>query len=62
MAGTTEDEFLQIGSQLQGFYLRSSELTCMANRLVDAVSGERVLSLVERLRQMISDMEAYLAR
>lgn len=61
MAGTTEDEFLQIGSQLQGFYLRSAELTSMASRLVDAVSGERVQSLVERLRQMIADMEAYLA-
>lgn len=61
MAGTTEDEFLQIGSQLQGFYLRSAELTSMASRLVDTVSGERVQSLVERLRQMIADMEAYLA-
>ncbi|HEY3309889.1 MAG TPA: hypothetical protein VGJ93_15665 [Desulfuromonadaceae bacterium] len=61
LAGTTEDEFLQIGSQLQGFYLRSSELTSMASRLVDAVSGERVQCLVERLRQMIADMEAYLA-
>lgn len=61
MAGTTEDEFLQIGSQLQGFYLRSADLTSMANRLVDAVSGERVQNLVERLRRMIADMEAYLA-
>ena len=61
MAGTTEDEFLQIGSQLQGFYLRSSELTSMANHLVDVVSGERVQPLVERLRQMIAGMEAYLA-
>ena len=61
MAGTTEEEFLQIGSQLQGFYLRSAELTSMAGRLVDAVSGERVQSLVERLRRMIADMEAYLA-
>jgi len=61
MAGTTEDEFLQIGSQLQEFYLRSADLTSMANRLVDAVSGERVQNLVERLRRMIADMEAYLA-
>ena len=61
MAGTTEDEFLQIGSQLQGFYSRSSELTSLANRLVDVVSGERLQSLVERLRQMIAGMEAYLA-
>ena len=61
MAGTTEDEFLQIGSQLQGFYLRSAELTSMANRMVSTVSGERVESLVDRLRRMIADMEAYLA-
>lgn len=61
MAGTTEDEFLQIGSRLQDFYLRSSEITAMANRLVDAVSGERVHSLIERLRRMMADMEAYLA-
>ncbi len=60
MAGTTEDEFLQIGSQLQGFYLRSEELTSMANRLVETVSGERVESLVDRLRQMIAGMETYL--
>lgn len=61
MAGTTEDEFLQIGSRLQEFYLRSSEITTMANRLVDAVSGERVQLLIERLRRMMADMEAYLA-
>ena len=60
MAGTTEDEFLQIGSQLQGFYLRSAELTSMANRLVETVSGERVESLIDRLRQMIAGMETYL--
>ena len=61
MAGTTEDEFLQIGSQLQGFYQRSSEITSMANRLVDTVSGESLQSLVERLRGMMADTEAYLA-
>jgi len=61
MAGTTEDEFLQIGSHLQDFYQRSSEITSMANRLVDVVSGERLQSLVERLRRMMADTEAYLA-
>jgi methyl-accepting chemotaxis protein len=61
LAGTTEDEFLQIGSQMQDFYLRSSEITSMANQLVDSVSGEQVQFLIDRLRQMLNDMEAYLA-
>ncbi|MBI2353427.1 MAG: methyl-accepting chemotaxis protein [Deltaproteobacteria bacterium] len=61
MAGTTEDEFLQIGSQLQDFHQRSSEITSMANRLMEAVSGNQALSLIERLRRMMADTEAYLA-
>jgi len=60
MAGTTEDEFLQIGSLLQGFYQRSSEITGMSNRLVEAVSGESVQSIIAQLRQTMADMEAYL--
>lgn len=61
MAGTTEDEFLQLGSRLQDFYLRSSDITSMANQLVDTVSGERTLRVIDRLRGMVADMEAYLA-
>jgi methyl-accepting chemotaxis protein len=61
LAGTTEDEFLQIGSQMQDFYQRSSEITTMANQLVESVSGEQVHSLIDHLRQMMGDMEAYLA-
>ncbi len=61
MAGTTEDEFLQIGSQLQSFYQRSAEISGMAKELVSVVSGENVFSLTSRLQQMMADMEAYLA-
>lgn len=61
MAGTTEDEFLQIGSQLQSFYQRSAEISGMANQLVSVVSGENVVSLTSRLQQMMVDMEEYLA-
>jgi methyl-accepting chemotaxis protein len=60
MAGTTEDEFLQIGSQLQSFYQRSADISVMANQLVTAVSGESVVSLTLRLRQMMADIEEYL--
>lgn len=61
LAGTTETEFLQIGSQLQDFHQRSSEITALANRLVESVSGDQVHVVISRLRQIMSDMEAYLA-
>jgi methyl-accepting chemotaxis protein len=61
MAGTTEEEFLQIGSQLQSFYQRSADITGMANQLVSVVSGDTMTSLTARLQQMMVDMEAYLA-
>ncbi|MFZ4860206.1 MAG: methyl-accepting chemotaxis protein, partial [Desulfuromonadaceae bacterium] len=61
MAGTTENEFLQIGSEVQGFYQRSSEITVKSNQLLEVVSGERVQTLTGRLQQMMADMEAYLA-
>jgi methyl-accepting chemotaxis protein len=60
LAGATEDEFLQIGSQLQDFHRRSSDVSVMANQLVDVVSGDQTKMLIGRLREMIADMEAYL--
>lgn len=61
MAGSTEDEFLQIGSELQGFYQRSAELTQVSSRLVEIVSGDRIRFLTDSLRQMMADMGAYLS-
>jgi len=61
MAGTTEDEFLQIGSMLQSFYQRSADISGMANQLVSVVSGDNVASLTFRLQQIMADMEEYLA-
>lgn len=61
LAGATENEFLQIGSKLQDFYQRSSELTNLANRLVDAVAGDQAHTLTERLRHMLSDMDTYMS-
>jgi methyl-accepting chemotaxis protein len=61
VASTTEDEFLQIGSQMQSFYQRSVDISRMANQLVDAVSGDRLQVLIGRLQQMLQNMESYLA-
>jgi methyl-accepting chemotaxis protein len=60
LAGATEDEFLQIGSQLQDFYLRSSAISNLANQLVEVVSGDQTQALIDRLREMLADMESYL--
>jgi len=60
LAGTTEDEFLRIGAQMQDFYQRSLEITTTANQLIEAVSGPQTRMVIERLRQMMGDMEAYL--
>lgn len=60
MAGTTENEFLQIGSEVQGFYQRSSVITSTSNELVEVVSGEAGQTLTLRMQQMMSDMKAYL--
>lgn len=60
MAGTTENEFLQIGARLQSFYQRSADISAMSGQLVSVVSGEGVTSLTYRLQQMMADMEEYL--
>ena len=61
MAGTTEDEFLQIGSRLQEFYFRTAEISSLATRLVEIVSGEQSHTLIERLRRIMADMNSYLS-
>jgi methyl-accepting chemotaxis protein len=61
-AGATENEFLQIGEQMEGVHQRSGEISRLANHLVDVASGQRMQTLLERLRQMMRDMEDYLAK
>lgn len=60
LAGTTEDEFLQIGSRLQSLYQRSADISATAGQLVEVVTGEHVVALSQRLQQMMSEMENYL--
>ncbi len=60
LAGSTEREFLQIGSQMQGIYQRSLVLTQTARRLVEVASSERIQILMDKLRQILQEMEAYL--
>lgn len=61
LASDTEHDFLQIGSQMQGMYQRTNELSGTANQLVEAASGEHIRSLMGRLHRILLEMETYLA-
>ncbi|MEE4136644.1 MAG: hypothetical protein V2I32_11240, partial [Desulforhopalus sp.] len=60
MAGSTEKEFLRIGGALHQVYAKSLEVTETSKKLVEVASGERIPPLVEKLAQIIADMENYL--
>jgi methyl-accepting chemotaxis protein len=61
LAGTTEREFLQIGTRMQGIYQRSLTLSQTAYQLVEVASGERLQTLIDRLREILDEMNNYLA-
>lgn len=60
LAGATENEFLQIGSKMQGVHQRAATLSQTAQNLVEVASGEGIQTLIEQLRQILSEMETYL--
>lgn len=60
LAGATEREFLQIGSDMQAIYQRAATLSQTAHTLVEVASGDRVHSLIAQLRQILAEMETYL--
>ena len=60
LAGATEQEFLQIGSQLQEIYQHSLTLSQTAHQLVETASGERLRTLIDRLREIFQEMNTYL--
>lgn len=60
LAGATEHEFLNIGSRMQEMYQQSLTLVETAQHLVETASGERLQSLIERLREILLEMANYL--
>ncbi|MGD9947284.1 MAG: hypothetical protein AB7U29_02255 [Desulfobulbus sp.] len=60
LAGSTEQEFLRIGSQMQNAYLHTMQLSQTARQLVDIAGGKRISELMEQLRRMLSEMARYL--
>ncbi|MDD2463872.1 MAG: hypothetical protein PHI97_07720 [Desulfobulbus sp.] len=60
LAGSTEQDFLRIGRQMQEAYLHTMELSQTARQLVDIAGGGRIAELMEQLRRMLSEMARYL--
>ncbi len=58
----TEDQFLELGRQLQDFSQRSAGISATACSVVELVAGSDSIALNQRLRSLFTDMEAYLAR
>lgn len=62
LAGATEREFLQIGARMQGIHQQAFDLSGTAQQLVEVASGERLQSLIHRLREILSEMDNYLGQ
>jgi methyl-accepting chemotaxis protein len=62
LAGSTEHEFLSIGARLQEIHQQATELSSTAQELVESASGSRLHQLIERLREMLAEMEGFLDR
>lgn len=60
LAGSTENEFLQIGQELQDISQRSLLLSQTAHELVETASGDRLQALIARLRELFAEMNTYL--
>lgn len=61
MAGSTENDFLAIGSSLQDVYLKTVNLSQTAGQLVDVATGEQISPLIERLHGIVDMMGTYLS-
>ncbi|MDD5759033.1 MAG: methyl-accepting chemotaxis protein [Desulfobulbaceae bacterium] len=46
---------------MQGIYTRAAKISQKAEHLVEVAAGQRMQSLIERLQQMVGDIEAYLS-
>ncbi len=62
LAGATEREFLQIGARMQEIHQQAFDLSGTAQQLVEVASGERLQSLIHRLREILSEMDKYLGQ
>lgn len=56
LAGSTEQDFLRIGNQMQGAYMQTTNLSQTARQLVKIASGERIATVMEQLHRLLGEM------
>jgi hypothetical protein len=62
LAISTEKEFLSVGSNLNGFYDRASEISRMCSTLLDSMAGEEFTSITKEFRDLLHNLETYLTQ
>lgn len=56
LSGATEQDFLRIGSQMQGAYQQTANLSQTARQLVEIASGDRIATVMEQLHRLLGEM------
>jgi methyl-accepting chemotaxis protein len=60
LAALTENEFLSVGSNLQDFYNRATAISELSYSLVNSMSGEEVVNVIDGLRELLKNMQIYI--
>lgn len=60
LAGRTEDQFLAIGGQLQGMYLRASAVSKQASEVFDMMLGEKAEEIRSGLQSLLDHLGEHL--
>ena len=56
LSGSTEKDFLHLGTKMQNAYAHATELSQIARQLVEVASGDHISALMEQLRNILSEM------
>ncbi|MCX5806442.1 MAG: hypothetical protein NT010_10310 [Proteobacteria bacterium] len=62
LAASTENEFLSVGSNLQDFYNRATVISELSSSLVNSMSGEEAVNVIEGLRELLNNMQIYIVQ
>jgi methyl-accepting chemotaxis protein len=62
LAATTEKEFLSVGSSLNDFHVRASEISRMCSSLLSSMADEEIGGISREFRELLHGLETYLAQ
>lgn len=62
LVGSSEDEFLRLGANLNDFQMRAGEITSIAQDVVNLVTGEEIADGIKRLDLIVGSMDFFLKK